>query len=291
MSCRAKRRRVSPEHAADSDAEGDAPSLPGAAERKRELERNRRNLVNVRFAELESQLARLPGAPARVYRRIDKEVVLKDAAVALATQQRELEHANSRLESMADEIQSLRAEKLELRRDKTYLHNELATAKADVISLSNDNRTLWLALRSAGALKQALESDYSKIPIDVVFGKQGTEPPLSDFTGKQPHSDSSRSAAIIDPSTAVFARDPLNLVQDQSATADPLSSANLGAIFSTDSADFVKDSVGGIMPRTINNAVMLQFGLGESRENSLVIGNQVGLDDVDHSSPDVAPCG
>jgi len=187
MSSRAKRVRYTPSnppaHAAAvvSDAEDDRSPTGtanggqnggvGAAERKRELERNRRNLVNTRFAELEAQLSKLPGAPKRVYRRIDKEVVLKDATQGLAAQQRDLELATTRIGSMTHEIGTLRSEKLELRHDKAYLHRELANSRTENKTLQNDNLLLWQALCKSGAVKSSLPtSELSKIPVDVILG-------------------------------------------------------------------------------------------------------------------------
>lgn len=156
------------------DASDDDDRQPGAAQRKRELERNRRNLVSVRFSELETALSQLPGAPARVQRRIDKEVVLKDAAQALQLQQRALDAATSRISAMTAEVATLRAEKLDLRRDKSYLHRDVSAARAENAALAADNLRLWGALRKSGALANIIAANPSRIPVDVVLDSSQT---------------------------------------------------------------------------------------------------------------------
>lgn len=161
----------------------DLASRPCQAERKRELERNRRTLVNIRFGELEKELrhcaprpdssGRLNDTPQSAIalpakgKRIDKEAVLKDAASRLAVQRKDLGTASERITSMSTEIDNLRAEKVELRSDKAYLRNELETARKEVQRLREDNINLWQAFRKASTLKDSLASDIAKIPAEL----------------------------------------------------------------------------------------------------------------------------
>lgn len=159
------------------------PTRPGQAERKRELERNRRNLVNVRFAELEAELHRTaarPDASGRLIipadpdppaptkgKRIDKEAVLKDAAHRLAMQRKDLAVMSDRMGGMSKEIDNLRAEKVELRSDKAYLRSELDTVRDEVRRLRTDNINLWEALKKASSIKDAFAPDVAKIPAEL----------------------------------------------------------------------------------------------------------------------------
>lgn len=148
-----RQRGASPDdHLSDADAHAAGP-----AERKRELERNRRNLVNVRFQELERTLGALPGAPQRVQRRLDKEVVLKEAAQRLSSQQRDLDVALARLAAMSEEMHTLRTEKVELRQDKQFLHKEVAIARAENSSLAADNVALWEYVQKSPVAAKALD--------------------------------------------------------------------------------------------------------------------------------------
>ncbi|KAI0565111.1 hypothetical protein FGB62_22g456 [Gracilaria domingensis] len=165
----------------DNARADDCPSRPPPAERKRELERNRRNLVNIRFVELEKELVRSGPRAADPSdrgsasssefvakgKRIDKEAVLKEAAQRIAALRKEVESQASRIVSMTDEISHLRAEKLELRADKTYLRNELETARNETKRLRADNIGLWQALRKQSVVKNYLAPDLAKIPIDL----------------------------------------------------------------------------------------------------------------------------
>lgn len=147
---------------------------PGPAARKRELERQRRNLVSTRFLELERVLSRNPDADAKGHlpqgaKRIDKEAILKDAASRITTQSSELSHANQRLSFMTKEVENLRAEKVELRSDKSYLHSELTAIRSEVQRLRSDNISLWQAIRGSGGLKSVINSDLAKIPADILL--------------------------------------------------------------------------------------------------------------------------
>lgn len=199
-----KRARTSPHCDEDAHTDDDGqgrpgsddahcPSRPGQAERKRELERNRRNLVNVRFIELEAELRRTapradpagrltltpdpdPPAPTKG-KRIDKEAVLKDAAHRLAVQRKDLVVASERMMAMSTEIDNLRAEKVELRSDKSYLRSELDTVRGEVQRLRSDNIHLWQALKKASSIKDAFASDVAKIPAELFLRRAniGTE--------------------------------------------------------------------------------------------------------------------
>lgn len=272
----------------------------GPAERKRELERNRRNLVNNRFAELENQLARLPGAPKRVYRRIDKEVVLKDATQALAAQQRDLELANSRLTTMTSEVGTLRSEKLELRRDKTFLHKELDASRNENMSLAADNKMLWEALCKVGAVKSLLPSDISKIPFGIVLGK----PTPNDCTTSQ-EARTSTSGAVLSASTPVSnvpskqdggvtggnlgqqlgncTSTQIILDLEQSLTSGALGSMEHAPLATIDQ-EFAKigDEL-NTQPPPSSSAILAQL--------SLEMPSTIGPFSDDTAHPDIAPCG
>lgn len=155
----------------------EAPRRPGPAARKRELERQRRNLVSTRFLELDRALLAEPTASfqnggAQPAKRIDKEAILKDATTRIVSQAAELTSANQRLTAMTGEVEVLRAEKVELRADKTYLHTELETVRSEVQRLRADNIHLWQAIRKSGSLKTALSTDVAKIPADILLRAQ-----------------------------------------------------------------------------------------------------------------------
>lgn len=140
------------------------------AERKRELERNRRHVINVRFAELDAELRRSAPradgqqpneedasdnskmAPVKG-RRIDKEAVLKEAIQRLALKDNDVKVLTTRVESMATEIHNLRAEKVELREDKTYLRGELETLRAETKRLRAHNVQLLHTIGKMSAMK------------------------------------------------------------------------------------------------------------------------------------------
>jgi hypothetical protein len=157
------------DHAADN-----ASSCP--ITRKRELERQRRNLVNMRFAELDRALATSSATDApsvsHPARRIDREAILKDATARIGALTAELGLSKERLASMNAEVQSLRVEKVELRADKSYLHTELSASRAEAQRLRNDNIHLWQAIRSSGGLKSVLNADVAKIPVDILLRAQ-----------------------------------------------------------------------------------------------------------------------
>lgn len=153
---------------------GGSSSRPGPAARKRNLERQRRNLVSTRFLELDRVLAddnpddekRHAHQPSR---RIDKEAILKDAATRITSVSEDLVAAQKRIAAMTVEAENLRAEKVELRADKTYLHTELNIVRTEVQRLRGDNIHLWQAIRRSGGLKSALSADVAKIPADILL--------------------------------------------------------------------------------------------------------------------------
>lgn len=143
-------------HACDSSDEhggGESEShtpenRPGQAERKRQLERNRRNLINARFIELSAELQRSASAsespesreaPRMKRPRMDKEAVLKEATMRLIVQHKELSSASARLKDLGAQIDAMRAEMSDLRKDKVYLRSE-------VHRLRGSNAGLWKAL-------------------------------------------------------------------------------------------------------------------------------------------------
>lgn len=156
------------------------------AERKRELERNRRHVINVRFAELDAELRRSAPradgqpvneedasdnskmAPVRG-RRIDKEAVLKEAIQRLALKENDLKAVTARLEAMSTEIHNLRAEKVELREDKTYLRGELETLRAETKRLRAHNVQLLHTIGKMSALKVNSSSSGAGNPtVDAI---------------------------------------------------------------------------------------------------------------------------
>ncbi|CDF40818.1 unnamed protein product [Chondrus crispus] len=175
---------------------------PSQAERKRELERNRRNLVNVRFAELEAKLHLMtprPDASGRLVlpadppvppprgKRIDKEAVLKEAAHRLAAQSKDLASLGDRVSAINKEIDNLRAEKVELRADKAYLRTELDTVREEVKRLRTDNIMLWQALKKASSLKDSFAPDVAKIPAELFLRRAIPDGLASALSQPVPH--------------------------------------------------------------------------------------------------------
>ena len=140
-----------------------------ASERKREMERRRRDLVSTRFYELAEELKRVSqrdpwggstfgsgsaqsnerGTTGNGHvKRIDKEAVLKEARVTVRRQNQEMRDLNGRVQDMAAEIEILRQEKLELRKDKDYYRADIAQLREDVARLRADNFALWNFMRS-----------------------------------------------------------------------------------------------------------------------------------------------
>lgn len=283
MASRAKRLRtchISEGGGGSSDNEGELKGVlgVGAAERKRELERNRRNLVNSRFAELEAQLARLPGAPKRVYRRIDKEVVLKDATQALAAQQRDLELSNNRLTAMSTEIATLRSEKLELRQDKSYLHKELANARTENRTIAADNMLLWQALVKAGAVKSILPADISKVPFNVVLGTDNTsiDAPVTSSSHRTSSPDNVPDFSSVD----MFRSLELGNSSPQVSSAQAIASTEANDVAASGGDEFLK--VGDVFSGGQPNNLLAQFAIDSSYHRTGVSNN---------SHPDIAPCG
>lgn len=169
--------RVGYSNECQSGSEGDpflAGGRPGPAARKRELERQRRNLVSTRFLELDRILSLSGDSDAKPQvqqgaRRIDKEAILKDAASRITTQSSELSKAYQRLAFMTKEVENLRAEKVDLRADKSYLHSELTAIRPEVQRLRSDNIHLWQAIRGSGGLKSVFNADVAKIPADLLL--------------------------------------------------------------------------------------------------------------------------
>jgi hypothetical protein len=176
----------------EGDIETGNINSSSAVARKRELERQRRNLVNMRFAELDRALVMSVGgrdAPniSHPARRIDREAILKDATARIAVLTAELALSKERLNSMEAEVQSLRTEKIELRADKTYLHSELNESRAEAQRLRKDNIHLWQAIRSSGGLKSVLNADVAKIPVDILLRAQLANNSHHNATAALPH--------------------------------------------------------------------------------------------------------
>lgn len=170
----------------DADSDGERPCQ---AVRKRELERNRRNLINVRFSELDAELQRRSCDPASTAKskRIDKEAVLKEACQKLSQQRKDLDSATERVTTMSAEIDNLRAEKVELRADKAYLRTELEEARSEVQRLRADNIHLWQSVQKASALKTQISSDLIKVPCHLFQSTQTQQPQQQPQPHQQPH--------------------------------------------------------------------------------------------------------
>lgn len=191
------------EDAFDSDSNHHAPDHRSTqAERKRELERNRRHVINVRFAELDAQLQRTTPRPdgksfvepppsvdacklAPVTgRRIDKEAVLKEAIQRLALKENEVNAAAIRVDAMSTEIHNLRAEKVELREDKTYLRGELETMRAEVKRLRADNLHLMHVISKISTVKIGATSlSANPASESVPNGKSLQDPAIKPVPG------------------------------------------------------------------------------------------------------------
>lgn len=233
----------------------------GPAARKRELERQRRNLVSTRFAQLDDALSIDLSAPTsrskqgHPARRIDKEAILKDAATRLTSLSTELSSANQRLASMAAEVENLRAEKVELRNDKAYLHSELGNVRSEVHRLRKDNIQLWQAIRRSGGLKSILSADVAKIPANILLrahngpgNHSSSSPPIhqpQQALFQASHTAAPQSSVEPPPHQHVAVSNPANhLEQDTTSLVDSFlvfqSPEELGDLFASihdDSAD------------------------------------------------------
>uniref|UniRef100_A0A7S0ZGC2 BHLH domain-containing protein n=1 Tax=Timspurckia oligopyrenoides TaxID=708627 RepID=A0A7S0ZGC2_9RHOD len=120
--------------------------VDGFFERKRELERRRRETLHTRLSELDSAVApyrkRIPS------RKWDKELILSDALQVISSLQDQLKEVTATLEEMRVEADELRGEKLELRNDKAYLREEVEAVRAENRKLRADNIALWQAIRN-----------------------------------------------------------------------------------------------------------------------------------------------
>lgn len=198
----------------------------GPAARKRELERQRRNLVSTRFAELDEALstdmsASCSGAKRHIpARRIDKEAILKDAATRLTALSVELKSANQRLASMNTEVENLRAEKVELRNDKAYLRSELVSVRSEVHRLRTDNIHLWQAIRRSGGLKSILSADVAKIPANILLRSQNSV----NSTVMTPHTQTQQTVVqprpLQNPQVSVGLAPTANVGSSEAAHAD-----------------------------------------------------------------------
>lgn len=247
----------------------DGPIRPAQAERKRELERNRRNLVNVRFSELEAELRRCAphvdtlsqptkACAAPKSKRIDKEAVLKEAAQRLAVQRTEIAAITERLGNMTAEIDNLRAEKVELRSEKAYLRDELQTVRGDVQRLRSDNINLWQAVKKQSSVKSMLAADVAKLPAELFCRPKPQEqlPLVPIDTGI--HSTHVESAAHLPRTSSVMTHQvpptaPNNTDADhanRTINSDNFlvyqSAEELGELF----ANYIPGSIGNVIERT-----------------------------------------
>lgn len=154
----------------------------GHAERKRELERNRRNLINARFVELGMELRRSEKDNAddesqdnpRVKRpRMDKEALLKEASMRLMVQHKELTSANARLKDLLAQIDAMRMEMGDLRKDKCSLRYE-------VQRLRSSNTNLWKIIQQSQFSKLTALLDPTKLAADIFAPITGETETLED---------------------------------------------------------------------------------------------------------------
>ncbi|KAA8493155.1 Transcription factor [Porphyridium purpureum] len=129
----------------DEDEEG-APLT--AAQKKRRLERLRRNLLHERMMELNELV--MSGRPD--WRKLDKELVMRNAITIITSTRTELTAARTELSLLKSENARLREEKLELREDKSNLRADLDRSKEECRNLRADNVALWQAMRSNGLI-------------------------------------------------------------------------------------------------------------------------------------------
>ena len=232
------------------------------AERKRELERNRRNLVNVRFTELEAELRRCapnmegltlgkPCAPKT--RRIDKEAVLKEAAQRLAVQRAEIETVTKRLASMSAEVENLRAEKVELRNEKAYLRDELQTVRGDVHRLRSDNINLWQAFKKKSSLKSLLSADVAKLPAEL-FCRPKPQPQLAATAQNALGTSQVAAQAGTHALQSQSQSQSLQQAQQQQQQATTQSSSSQDTFLIYQSADDIAELFTNYVPGTISTA-------------------------------------
>lgn len=157
------------ESAGEADTVGTIHETAGTA-RKRELERQRRGLIHTRFLELDRELACKPmeNGEAPAARRIDREILLKDAVARLSTQKHDLRVSSERISALFTEVETLQAEKRELRADKAYLYEELRALRAETQHLRSDNIRLWQVIRKSFGFKSALPQEMAKLSGDSV---------------------------------------------------------------------------------------------------------------------------
>lgn len=155
----------------DDDA-AESGNLYGLAERKRRLERNRRNLINVRFTELKTELdcfgnggqdSTDSGKQHVTKPRLDKEAILKEATMRLIVQHNELTSTNARLKTLLAQIASMRGEIADLRNDKRQLQTEAERLRSNNSSLiatviQSDSPSLLSIMDSAEVLENLFGS-------------------------------------------------------------------------------------------------------------------------------------
>lgn len=124
---------------------------PAPSERKRELERKRRELISERLLELEAAVGLRPSDADRAGKRIDKEAVLKAALTMVRGHGEKLASMTVTAQRALQEAADLRNEKAELRADKAYLRRELDAVREEARRLRADNITLWKTCRAVGA--------------------------------------------------------------------------------------------------------------------------------------------
>jgi len=127
-------------------------ACPAPSERKRELERKRRELISERLLELEAAVGLRPSDADRAGKRIDKEAVLKAALGLVRGHKDSLAGMTATADRALREAAELRAEKAELRADKAYLRRELDTVREEARRLRADNIALWKTCRAVGAV-------------------------------------------------------------------------------------------------------------------------------------------
>jgi len=114
-----------------------------AGVKRRDRERKRRKTINVRFNELAVLVMRNGNGKS------DKESVLADAIEHVRQQSSIILELTNKNQALSEELETQRAEKIELRADKRYLHDELASIRSEHRRLQKDHLVLWETARES----------------------------------------------------------------------------------------------------------------------------------------------
>lgn len=264
--------------------EGGAGGGGGHAERKRELERNRRNLINMRFAELGCELQRSEKDDshdastdrARVKRpRMDKEALLKEATMRLLVQHNELTAANARLKDLLAQIDAMRVEMRDLRKDKSLLRIELER-------LRTSNTNLWKVIQQCQYSKLSALLDPTKLATDVFA------PATSETEVQEAFCMPSVSARALDDAFGTIASPDGGRVQDAGISSKELQNGLAGgrkvgvvaatAVAATAAAGIAKASASAsASPSAAVTAVAASSVTGDKQNEGMYGGINIGL--------------